>query len=313
MDSALDQSQSEVTLRAARRLSDAADFQISRKTRKTRRVTPAGLKDLRCNSCHARVRFCPDHLKNSGKVEVHAYFGLSSGSTHVDGCRYTVTRAVQILAAESNAATGHEVFVQDGATHRYRLNLVTVALGEANDLHKTAVSSGESAVAVRYAHRADIARLDPYIQTATAVARLYQRVEEENDREHLRNAITIVNDQIIVPWREFCYDEDQWRHLYDRLSRGRITHPVAIVGTFGDVVRSGNALSARRRTEPHQYRGRRIRIAIYALDGRLLKRARSGRKVVVVGQPWANKFDNNNENTICFTVVATSQISSVAF
>lgn len=85
MDSALDQLQSEVTLRAARRLSDAADFQVSKKTHKTRRVTPARLKDLRCTSCHERVRFCPDHLKNSGKVEVHAYFGLSSGSAHLDG------------------------------------------------------------------------------------------------------------------------------------------------------------------------------------------------------------------------------------
>jgi len=52
----------------------------------------------------------------------------------------------------------------------------------------------------------------------------------------LRDTITIRHEGDDVPWDEFCYDESRWPALLARLrAHEQLSHPVALVGTFGNL------------------------------------------------------------------------------
>ena len=315
MEEALRRDGISLSIAHARRLAKAAPIATIGKTGKARRVIPTALQHLRCVDCRRKVRFCPDHLKHAGRTEIHAYFGLTRNSRHADACRYTVAEAITRIVATSREATGDELIVPDNGRFRFRLHVLTEALDDVATVNARAESSSHVALR-RTEYERGARRLEPYLRTATAIAKLYQRISDPTDLGQLRDTITIRHEDDDVPWDDFCYDESRWPALLARLrSCERLPHPVALVGTFGNISMTRSSTGApthRRSTLLLRHGDENLCVQIYGRDGRALKRARANTRVVVVGRPWGGRFnDGGHGKAIRMRIESPSQIAAV--
>jgi hypothetical protein len=301
-----------ITIAQARRLANRADMTTPRGSGTPKRITPEALRGLTCTGCACKIRFTMDHKKDSGNVFVSAYFGLTSASRHTSTCRFRARSSVEQVVAVSREATGDEVIVPVDGRYRLRLHVITEQLDRIEQSNADAESRIANRAARRHSYQQSARVLEPYLRTATGIARLYDRLENPEDLAAVRDMIVIQHEGKDVPWDEFCYDETRWGKLLARLATDEaLWHPIAVIGSFGPIEpRANNRLTRFRRSTDVKFFGKReVGVQIYARESRFLKRGRRRARVLVVGRPWAGKLGGSE--SIRLRIESPSQLATV--
>jgi hypothetical protein len=247
----------------------------------------SGDTDLTCVDCGVPVRFVPEHPKNNCTIYVGRYVGLIR-KEHRDTCRFSAHTVLNRLVADANHATGQEMFVRVQGIIEYRLNILDTKLAAARRPFalQDASAGGNERSRVAYVSSGSI--LSQYLRCATAVARLYARLEGKAERE-FRNAVVIRQHEQILPWSKFCYNPEQYALLGRRLAKGPIRHSVAVVFRLTSMT-PGNNDRVRLESEDVQFdQGIRIKIRLFALP-EIAATMKIGEIYVAVGQVFLGDY-----------------------
>jgi hypothetical protein len=271
---------------------------------------PDGTTALTCSGCGVAVRKVPRHTRNAGTVKVDPYLSLVR-EEHRDDCKFSAAVALRRVVAQSNAATGTEIFVPSHDGFEYRLHILDERLtAAARRVQDTTVDPEREAV--RNEYQRSERSLTPYLRTATAVARLYARLETDAERWFAAH-ISVRQRDMNVVWTEFCYDETRLNVLARRLRRARggtLPHSVAVVFRLRRVVeRDGGDL----RVDSDQVRfddDTEAVVQLYATT--VLKHVLAvGRLYVAVGRVFAGKFTSSKNVAVRMMVPFPQQIAAV--
>lgn len=71
-------------------------------------------------------------------------------------------------------------------------------------------------------------QLASYFRSAAGIAKLRALIQESSDVEALKEAIKIQYKDSFVSWNDFYYDETRYKTLFNRLLKGKVSHPVAV-------------------------------------------------------------------------------------
>ena len=274
------------------------------------RDIPDGTQGLKCAGCDARVRKVGDHKRNSGTITVRAYLGLIKGD-HCDGCRYRAQDALKNVVATSNAATGEEIFAARGDAFEYRLHVMEERLRIGDAAHK-AHTDDPASQALRAEYEQTAQELTPYLRSATAIARLYARLDDDMD-PWFRVAVVIRQRDGIFSWTDFCYDESRLNVLVRALNKSpkkRLGHTVACVFTAHSVTTLDSGRVRVSSTKIRFDDKTKASLSLY-VAGELANRVRMNKEYVAVGQPFLGGYSEGNDVAVRMMINFRQQVAEV--
>jgi hypothetical protein len=185
----------------------------------------AGIDDLKCTGCKAKISYVSEHSRANGFV--HAFLRLKPKERHVEDCPNLVRNQIEKIVATSREAVGDEIFGSEDGSRVFRLHVVTQKYFDAVRAARAGKEQTIASARVEYL-AAPGRNLDPYIRTAAALAILYARIENDDSTE-LRQSVSIALRGKTIRWSQFVFDESTYEQLVDRLMRDAVTYPVAVV------------------------------------------------------------------------------------
>lgn len=187
--------------------------------------------NLNCKYCGTDIQYVSAYTRGASKIPVAAYLKLWQDAEHNEECAYSVTGAVDLLVAESNSVEDtNPIFeLQDDGIYLFRMNILMDAQKVAQDLSE---SGKEFEASEHLSSRRNYIRsekqLASYFRSAAGIAKLRALIQESSDVEVLKKAIKIQHKDSFVSWNDFYYDKTRYKILFNRLLKGRVSHPVAV-------------------------------------------------------------------------------------
>jgi hypothetical protein len=277
------------------------------------------LKELECVDCGAHIRHTNGYLKATSKKYVHAYLGLWPGDDHVATCPNTMRAQMNLIVAKSKAATGDEVLADDGGATVFRLHVLTERMEAASAANTAAANAnpGPNGTRTQYDRTSD--ELENYLNTATAIARLYARLQDAQDANAFKARLRIQHRNRTLHWNDFFYEPERYAMLVKRLAdkKRRLTHPIALVVDaqwFGDYTPKNGPANSGRVLNGTLYPPRgpgRVQAQAYAPDPAALQRARRGMPHIIVGLPFLGPFKTGSDIGLRVMVHFPAQIAVV--
>lgn len=187
--------------------------------------------NLNCKYCGTDIQYVSAYTRGASNTPVSAYLKLWQDAVHNDECGYSVKGAVDLLVAESNSVEDtNPIFeLQDDGSYLFRMNILMDAQKVAKDLSKSGKEFEESEhLSLRRNYIRSEKQLASYFRSAAGIAKLRALIQESTDVEALKKAIKIQYKDSFVSWNDFYYDETRYKILFNRLLKGRVSHPVAV-------------------------------------------------------------------------------------
>lgn len=187
--------------------------------------------NLNCRYCGTDIQYVSAYTRGASNTPVAAYLKLWQDAEHNDECGYSVKGAVDLLVAESNSVEDtNPIFeLQDDGSYLFRMNILVDAQKVAQELSKSGKEFKESDhLSSRRNYIRSEKQLASYFRSAAGIAKLRALIQESSDVEALKNAIKIQYKDSFVSWNDFYYDETRYKILFNRLLKGRVSHPVAV-------------------------------------------------------------------------------------
>jgi hypothetical protein len=271
-------------------------------------------KNINCKYCGADVQYVSAHTKIASNTPVAAYLKLWQDAEHKNGCGYSVKGAVDLIVANSNSVEDIDpIFeLQEDGSYLFRMNILVDAQKTAQELAQSDDNfSNSEHLATRRKYIRSEQQLASYFRSATGVAKLRALIQESQDVEKLTKLIKIQYKDSYISWSDFYYDETRYQILFNRLSKRKVTHPVAINLTIkGDVSYYEEA-----KYFPWSYQcysqtvkknqGKLVFIPKLQLAKESFsKNISSGDTLLVVGGVWANKAKDESSIFRNFNVSA---------
>ncbi len=260
--------------------------------------------NLNCRYCGADVQYVSAHTRGASKMPVSAYLKLWRDAEHSNECGYSVKGAVDLLVAESNSVEDtYPIFeLQDDGSYLFRMNILVDAQRVEQELSK---SGKEFEASEHLSSRRNYIRsekqLASYFRSAAGIAKLRSLIQESSDVEMLKNAIKIQYKDSFVSWNDFYYDETRYKILFNRLLKGRVSHPVAVNVTLkGEVSLYKEAKyfpwSFQSYSQTVNTDGEKL---VYIPKLQLakesfIKNISDGDTLLVIGDAWANKVKDDS-------------------
>lgn len=188
-------------------------------------------RNLNCKYCGTDIQYVSAYTRGASKTPVAAYLKLWQDAEHNDECGYSVKGAVDLLVAESNSVEDtNPIFeLQDDGSYLFRMNILIDAQKVAQDLSKSGkeFEASEHLSTPRNYIRSE-KQLASYFRSAAGIAKLRALIQESSDIEALKRIIKIQYKDSFVSWNDFYYDETRYKILFNRLLKGKVSHPVAV-------------------------------------------------------------------------------------
>lgn len=202
-------------------------------TLQRRKDAESAVPPLLCDdpSCACSVRFVPRHQKNRSNriepIDVPAYIGLSTGSEHVECCRYAAEKRFTTIADQSDPE-----FLSALGDGKRELRLLTLH----NGLRKPGLSgdafaaagnrppakAGQSSTDVVASER----KLDSYLRTTSDLVVLRAMCESD---ALLAAELTLRMGAKRIRWKQFFFDVDRLDEAWELVRQGGETaHPIAL-------------------------------------------------------------------------------------
>jgi hypothetical protein len=150
--------------------------------------------------------------------------------------------------------------------------------------------------ALRAEYEQTAQELTPYLRSATAIARLYARLDDDTDR-WFRDAVVIRQRDAVFSWTDFCYDESRLNVLVRRLNKSpkkRLGHTVACVFTAHSVTKLDSGRVRVSSTKIRFDDKTKASLSLY-VAGELADRMRMNKEYVAVGQPFLGGYNEGND------------------
>jgi len=258
--------------------------------------------NLNCKYCGVEIMYVSAHTKKSSSTPVPAYLKLWKGINHGDECGYSVKGAVELLASNSNSVeNNNSIFeLQKDGNYLFRMNILVDAQKTAQELAQSENNfTNNQDSATRRKYIASERQLASYFRSATGIAKLRALIQESKGIEELTNLVKIQYKDKYIPWNNFYYDETRYQILFNRLCKGKITHPIAVnITVKGDIKHYDKAklfqwsYQCYSQTVKNNQNKLVFIPALQLAKERLSKNILSGGTLLVVGDAWANKIKN---------------------
>lgn len=196
-------------------------------------IRPEDREDLICEYCDARIEWVKPHKRNGKNIS--AFLRLKKHVSHDPKCQNIVKTAITALVARSrNIEDGKNIIADDGSNFIFRMHVLTEASEAAGKARRAfdEESDPEKKAVKRICYQKTERRLSDYFNTATGVARIRAKIEENIDKQSLSELVKIDCNGKQISWNDFFYDEERYPILFKNASK--IDHPVAILITVKD-------------------------------------------------------------------------------
>lgn len=187
--------------------------------------------NLNCRYCGTNVQYVSAYTRQASNTPVAAYLKLWQESEHAKDCGYSVRGAVDLIVAESNSVESkNPIFeLQRDGSYLFRMNILVDAQKVAQEISESG-GDFESSPHVS-THRNYIRserQLASYFHSAAGIAKLRALIQESSDIDDLSSLIKIQFKNNFISWNDFYYEKERYHILFNRLSKGSLTHPVAV-------------------------------------------------------------------------------------
>ncbi|MDR5907590.1 hypothetical protein [Franzmannia qiaohouensis] len=179
--------------------------------------------------CRTRVEYNSGYTRLATNTTVSPYLKLAKDCCHAAECKNSISGAVKVFVGDSRDVENvPDIFedTQDGS-FTFRLNLLEQSRTQLNKLSdKMATEPEGSSLGKEYVETKK--RLASYCKSAAGISRLRSLIQDRSDVEDFESLVKIQYKDRQVMWKDFFYDDERYHVLYNRLSRSRIEHPIAI-------------------------------------------------------------------------------------
>lgn len=185
-----------------------------------------------CEHCPAEVRYNAGYEMDRKGVSiiVEHYFKLRQKHVHANDCLYNVEALVKTAVRDADPDA-----VQQLSRGLFELRLMFP------ESYKTAPPSKDFAIhgpvpGAKQQSRKFVSsgKLNSYLNTAASILKIRNYCEDHQDiEEHL----VLSFDGHKVRWSDFYIEQDDYLSIYEKLSAGRIAHPLAVTGIIQDINR----------------------------------------------------------------------------
>ncbi|SHI29809.1 hypothetical protein [Pollutimonas bauzanensis] len=196
--------------------------------------------DLLCNdsACGCAVRFVPRHQQNRTNrvepVDIPAYIGLTRGSEHVTGCRYSASGRLTIIAAQSDPE-----FLSALGDGTCELRLLALH----NGLRKHGLSGNISAVKGSQPAPSTVMtaieviasekKFDSYLRTTADLVVLRATCESD---ALLASELILQLGSRRIPWKRFFFEHERFDEAWELGAKAANNpYPIALVGSVRSV------------------------------------------------------------------------------
>ncbi len=198
---------------------------------KISKLSKADNKNLRCAYCMADIQYVSAYLSGASKHLVDAYLRLGKNEDHTNECKNSVKGFIDRLVADSNAIEDiPSIFeLQEDGSFLFRMNLLVEAQKAAEDLSNL-TDNDRSPKNTSYGH--DYVRtgqrLESYFRSASGIAKLRALIKDSSDVDLLKGLVKIKYKNSYIKWDDFYYDNSNYNTLFDRVTKAKLSHPVAV-------------------------------------------------------------------------------------
>lgn len=193
------------------------------------------IPDLFCADpvCRKAVRFVPRHQQNrKGRIEpvdVPAYIGLTSGSEHVNDCRYNTAKRIAVIVDKSDRD-----FVSELEAGKRELRLLVLHNGLSGKplSSKPPIPTGATpGIGPGKGTRQYVSsgqKLDSYLRTTVDLLELRSLCDSD---AALAAQLTLRFGPKRIAWNDFFFNRDRYDEAWELLKKaGGNAHPIALTG-----------------------------------------------------------------------------------
>lgn len=174
-----------------------------------------------CKYCSAKVYHKDSYKKRSNTI-VPAHFCIWPGQEHEETCGYNFKRAIKDISA---AVADNSIIQQNNCLIIHLLFIESKSLqsgGQKEDLSQKAKTNEPKYISE--------GKLSPYI---SSLCRLYKiRRTLINGDSDFHSTFKLKFRDKIISWHDFVFEEKDFPRLYEYIQRGKLTHPICIVGKY---------------------------------------------------------------------------------
>jgi hypothetical protein len=176
--------------------------------------------DIKCTDCNAKLKYTKGHRRNE-KV-VYSFFSLFPKAVHSDQCAYNVRSALEILVRNSTSidSLSEATLFKGNFGLEFRLHTLSNVLFEKPEEKEEGTINQQSLI-----RKQSKQRLSSYLKTAKGLAKLWNAIQEQEDKELLKEKIKIVFKQQLIGWDDFVFNTKQ----LSKLTSNPPKFPVALV------------------------------------------------------------------------------------
>lgn len=188
-----------------------------------------------CEHCSAEVHYNAGYeMERKGvSIVVEHYFKLRQKHVHANDCLYNIEALVKTAVRDADPDA-----VQQLSKGLFELRLMFP------ESYKTAPPSKDLAMpgqvpGTKQQGRKFVSsdKLNSYLNTAASILKIRNYCEDNQDiEEHL----VLSFDGQKVRWSGFYIEQDEYLSTYEKLSAGRIAHPLAVTGVIQDINQRSN-------------------------------------------------------------------------
>jgi hypothetical protein len=187
-------------------------------------------------TCRKPVRFVPRHQQNRKNlvkpVDVPAYIGLTSGSTHQTGCRFDADKRITVIVDESDPD-----FLAPIAAGQHELRLLLLHNGLSNQPISGGNPNGPPVTGPDSVSRKYVPsgkKLEAYLRTTADLLELRELCDSDTD---LARRLTIRFGGKHIRWNDFYFEKDNYCDAWEAVKcGGGQLHPIALLGEVKSVV-----------------------------------------------------------------------------
>jgi len=243
---------------------------------------------LKCPSCHAKIDYVSGYYTRNDDKKlrrfVNPYLRLEKGQKHSSNCQFTASGQIKIIVNSSTDVEkeNNPLVERDTGDFIFRLNIPSKHMSKMK-------RKGEKYNAKKFKERK--ARIwsgksiAPYCKSATGLARLWELLEDSDERTYLEDRIEFrLNDQSIS-WRDLYYPFPRLGKLSTLLANKSLKHPVAVLICIKNVITE----KGRNWVQCTPYHDKRYQERTYigpSINGSqtLLKQFKPGQHYIVFGE-----------------------------
>lgn len=186
-------------------------------------------RNIFCEYCRVNIEYNSGYTLQATGTQVVPYLKLAKGEFHLDGCSNSISGAVKtFVASSSDIEYIPDIFEElTNGSFIFRMNLLQQTQRELSEkLYLIEKEGNTDKVGREYVKTQQ--RLASYLKSAAGVAKIRSLIQDNSDIPEFERLIKIQYKNSHILWNDFFYDDERYHVLFNRASKGKVNHPVAV-------------------------------------------------------------------------------------